>query len=429
MLDGIKLANSRGGKDNITAVLLKVDQIPRLDKYLPLIPALIGTILIGLLIFKISAIPEREKDSRIAQEKSVVPLSPTIIPLVVSPTTSPTDTPTATPTTSPTGTPTDTPTDTATTTPTPIIGTACNEPCSVSAGANACPNDHTCVSQSGDNGICQLNQCVGNPDLCYSDNCTPIPSCGQSCLVSEGSKACPGDHTCVEIAQTGNGVCTLNQCVNNPSECEADGCTPVNAISVSKNATGVCSEEATSQVVNYRITITNPQSTARNIRVVDNLDTATDNYTIQAGSITYNGLYSGTTITWESINLESLASITLEYNVIFNESSFRRTAQNTVVITESGVERGRAVNNYTPFCLVGTGILDSEIGRILFASILIVTGMFIYRLGATAKIGDYLWNIGGKDFAEKTGFYKFFKQDEKAQFEKNTVAEYEEVKK
>ncbi len=96
-----------------------------------------------------------------------------------------------------------------------------NNPTEVSECGGSCTNDTECPTGHTCSGsVCVLDQCLNNPSSCESDGCTPIEvgECGDTCSTDD---QCPNDHTCNE------GTCTLDQCVTDPASCESDGCTPI----------------------------------------------------------------------------------------------------------------------------------------------------------------------------------------------------------
>ncbi|KXK25965.1 MAG: hypothetical protein TR69_WS6001001253 [candidate division WS6 bacterium OLB20] len=330
----------------------------------------------------------------------------------VTPTPSYTPTPTNTPTPSNTPTPTNTPSPTPT-----FTGTSCGEPCSPSAGSSACPQDHICVDGNNDNlGVCTLNVCAGNPNLCYSDGCTPIPDCGEPCDPSEGANACSVDHVCQDPENDGTGVCVLEQCADNPALCQADQCTPLNEIDVTKTAVPSCSSTGAQVTAVYTVRITNGDPVERTIDVVDNLE----NVDGTVSNISNGGVLNGAEINWADLTLPASGTVTLTYTVTYSSDFYNVPQQNTVVVYEENIERGRAVYTMTPFCTTGTALISDEADRILIAMGLILTGMVMYRLGLHNKIGDVLWNAGlGKVAGEGVG--NIVKKDRKEDFESRAL--------
>lgn len=270
---------------------------------------------------------------------------------------------------------------------------SCTSECDTAEGGDACISGHTCVDDNNDGtGICMLDSCAANPGSCYSDGCTPVPDCGETCDPNE-TNSCPMGHTCSELS--GN-VCVLDQCIQDPSLCEADQCTPVDQILVEKSASTICSDSNTpsAQIGVFTIVITNPDTTTRTFMLVDTLDSRISESDVVQTSLTNGGTVSGNIITWPMLSLESESTLTITYQVGLDESLADSSLSNSVVITEGGVVRGTDQISYTPGLLPCTALFTDEIDRILIASTLVVIGFAMYVFGMHLRIGRVLKNLG-----------------------------------
>ncbi|MFQ5492969.1 MAG: isopeptide-forming domain-containing fimbrial protein [Candidatus Dojkabacteria bacterium] len=301
------------------------------------------------------------------------------------------------------------PTPTPTPSPTPAV---CGMPCDPAGGPNACEQDHQCIDDDSDGmGVCQFDMCIGDPSLCESDMCTPLVSptptpsptptfvitaCGEPCDPAQGADACEQDHTCTDDDSDGTGVCQLNMCIDTPSECLADMCTPIDAVTVVKTASQSCGSGNSTSVATYSITVTNPDSQTRTFNVTDTLDSGVSDNQVILTSITFGGMLSNGVITWSDIDIDGNSSVTLNYDVEFTQSQYNQTFENTVIVTEGGTERGRDTATITPFCTPDTALISDVDDRIIFAIILLAIGATIFRFGLHVDLGEKLWDVGGK---------------------------------
>lgn len=281
-------------------------------------------------------------------------------------------------TTTPTPTPTPTPTATPTPTPTPTVTTT--------------------------------------PTLTPTSTPTPTPAaCGQECDPNVG---CEAGYQCV-AAPLNTFVCKLSQCVSDPTLCESDMCTLKNAATVTKNATQKCDTDNVSDRITYTIIITNPSGAAKTVTVTDNLDdNIADSYVVLS-TITFGGTLSSNVITWSNLTIQANSSVTLNYEVKLPESAFGKSYTNTVEVKEGGTLIGTATKVVTVSLLPCTALISDQADRVLFAGMLIVLGVLIYRLGMYENIGNFIWNIGGKNLLSVSpAFRKKMKEEALEDFTK-----------
>ncbi|WKZ27802.1 MAG: hypothetical protein QY330_04620 [Candidatus Dojkabacteria bacterium] len=248
----------------------------------------------------------------------------------------------------------------------------------------------------------------------YTPTPTPTPTyqiadCGDPCDPAQGSSACVVGHTCTDV--NGTNQCVLNQCVTNPALCEADRCSLLNEVPLTKSARTICSDSNTpaNQIAVFTIVAQNDQAVARTFTIRDTLDSRiTDSMVVQA-SLTNGGTVSGGVITWQNLQVPANGTLTLSYQVALTGNLTNETLSNSVLLLENGVERGQDSIQYTPGLLPCTALISDEVDRILIAAALILLGFSMYTFKVHYQIGDLLnpegayWKSKHKAKAAKFG--------------------------
>ncbi|KXK08503.1 MAG: hypothetical protein UZ20_WS6002000762, partial [candidate division WS6 bacterium OLB21] len=248
----------------------------------------------------------------------------------------------------------------------------------------------------------------------YTPTPTPTPTyqiadCGDPCDPAQGSSACVVGHTCTDV--NGTNQCVLNQCVTNPALCEADRCSLLNEVPLTKSARTICSDSNTpaNQIAVFTIVAQNDQAVARTFTIRDTLDSRiTDSMVVQA-SLTNGGTVSGGVITWQNLEVPANGTLTLSYQVALTGNLPNETLSNSVLLLENGVERGQDSIQYTPGLLPCTALISDEVDRILIAAALILLGFSMYTFKVHYQIGDLLnpegayWKSKHKAKAAKFG--------------------------
>lgn len=163
-------------------------------------------------------------------------------------------------------------------------------------------------------------------------------------------------------------------------------CTPKNQVTVAKSVHGVCNATDDSITLTYSISMGNLDASNRVVDVIDTLDSKlSDDYIIES-SITGGGTLSNGVITWEDLDLNASSSLLLQYDVEIPSNGFG-SYSNTVVVEESGVERGRDVAIANAQCLPATAIADDARNIIVIAIAAIVLGGGFITIGGPEFIG------------------------------------------
>ncbi len=341
-------------------------------------------------------------------------------------------TPTPTPTASPTPTPTPTPTHTPTPTPSSIV--ACGGSCNPGLGTTnnpTCPQNppHTCVANSGSTtvGTCKLTACVQSPAICYANGCTIIPTCGQSCDPAQGANSCTQDHVCRDKDGDGKFSCILNICDSNPSSCTPGFCSAAGAVTVDKTGTKSCGSTPPSGIVNYTITLTNPDTTAKVEKVEDDLDAQVLDSYVDTASITNGGILASGKITWSAVTVPASGTLQLKYKVVF-PATFSNPVTNSVTVTEGTSQVASDTFTITPFCAPSTALISDATDRVLVAAVLIMIGMLMYRLQLHQEIGNLFWNNGGKKIYSVLKINLHPREKNKKSYERKVEREFDDHK-
>ena len=271
------------------------------------------------------------------------------------------------------------------------------------------------INGDQNNGTCRLTLCAQEPTLCYANGCTIIPDCGQTCNPAEGANACEDSHVCRDPDGDGTSTCILSICDTNPEVCQPGFCTTQNAFNVVKTGTQSCGSTGQVSIVSYSIAITNTEASPRTVTVVDTLDTDVEDSFVVSGSISNGGILNNGVITWTGVSVPANGTLTLTYRINYPQSLFNSVMNNTVVVTEASVERGRDDFAITPFCTPGTALISDTADRILVAMILIIVGMLMYRLKLHEQIGQLFWEQGA---GKVTNLGKGVKANQKRSFER-----------
>jgi hypothetical protein len=242
---------------------------------------------------------------------------------------------------------------------------------------------------------------VSDPLVCTANGCQLLPTCGQTCNPAQGANACDQNHVCRDKDGDGTSTCILNVCDSNPSLCQPGFCATQNALTVAKNGTQVCASTGLASIVSYSVVLTNPLASVRTVTVTDNLPTNFQASYLVSNTISNGGVLSGTTITWTNLSIAASGSLTLTYQIAWPQSVYNTAITNTAIVMEAGVEAGRDDFTMTPFCTPGTALLSDTGDRILFAMVLIIIGMLMYRLKLHEQIGELIWQSGGSKVAAK----------------------------
>lgn len=226
-------------------------------------------------------------------------------------------------------------------------------------------------------------------------------TCGQPC--DKGS--CGDGYNCIDINSTRK--CVSNSCVTlqngvyvSNGSCEADLCTMSNEINILKTSAISCISGQDNRKISFSIKLNNPVgiSTARtNVSVFDPLNANLKDAYIDTKSITNGGQLLNGQIKWENLTLDANGgALELHYDAIVPSSENGKDYSNIVSVLEGGVQKNQYNYVYTVNILPCTALITDEVDRVLFGVILLIFGIFIYKMNWHLTIGQYFWKNGGK---------------------------------
>ena len=254
-----------------------------------------------------------------------------------------------------------------------------------------------------------------NPTLSITPDIGKL-TCGQPC--DKGT--CMDGYNCINVNNTKK--CVSNNCVTlqNGSyipngSCEADLCTISNEITILKTSTISCVSGQDTRKISFSIKLTNPVAITNrrlDVSVVDLLNTNLKDSYIVTSSISNGGQLSSGQLKWQGLTLDaSGGSIVLHYDAIVPNADNGKSFSNVVSVLEGGVQKNSYNFVYTVNILPCTALITDEVDRVLVGVILLIFGIFIYRMDWHYSIGQYFWKNGGKRmYKEGTTLNSIFKR-------------------
>jgi hypothetical protein len=227
-------------------------------------------------------------------------------------------------------------------------------------------------------------------------------TCGQTC--DKGS--CGDGYNCITINSIKK--CVSNSCVSLQNQtylpngsCESDLCTILNEINIIKSSTISCVSGQDSRKISFNIKITNPVgiATARTeVSVFDVLNTNLLDSYIDVNSITNGGKLLSGQIKWDNLTLDANGgALELHYDAIVPNTENGKVFSNIVSVLELGIQKNQYNFEYTVNILPCTALITDEVDRILLGVIMLIFGIFIYKMNWHYTIGQYFWKNGGKN--------------------------------
>jgi len=257
---------------------------------------------------------------------------------------------------------------------------------------------------------------TNNPNLTRTPNTTPSITtdigkltCGQPC----DKGACGEGYNCITI--NGTKKCVSNSCVTLQNgnyipngSCESDLCTIANEIVILKSSTISCINGQDNRKIAFNIKITNPvgiTSARTSVKVTDDLNVNLLDSFIDPKSITNNGQLTTGQIKWTDLTLDANGgAIELHYEAIVPSTENGKSYSNVVSVFEGEVLKSKFNYEYTVNILPCTALITDEVDRILLGVILLIFGIFIYKMNWHYTIGQYFWEKGGKEIYSKSDF-------------------------
>jgi hypothetical protein len=258
-------------------------------------------------------------------------------------------------------------------------------------------------------------------------------NCGQPC--DKGT--CMEDLTCTNI--NGSKKCVSNSCVklqdgiNIPNGiCESDLCNIANKITIIKTSTISCISGQNNRKISFAIKITNPVGITiprLDISVFDILNTNLLDTFIDIKSITNNGKLVNGQIKWENLTLDANGgALELHYDAIVPSTENSKSYSNTVSVLEAGIQKNQYAFEYTVNILPCTALITDEVDRILFGTILLIFGVYIYKMNWHYSMGQYLWMKGIRNIYSATGkTYLNITQKRKKKFERKILEDRKNI--
>jgi len=260
---------------------------------------------------------------------------------------------------------------------------------------------------------------------------TPTPlstlSCGQSCTTG----SCSSGLECLSI--NGSKKCVSRSCVKlsgadyvDNNSCESDLCTIKDAVKITKTSTISCISGQTNRRIVFNIKLVNPVGVLNertNITLVDSLNPNLKTEYIDAKSISNNGTLKNGQIQWDLLKLDANGgSLELHYEAIVPSTENGKSYSNTVGILENGIQKNQISFDYTVNILPCTALISDQVDRVLFGVMLLIFGVFIYRMNWHEKIGlFYSKNGGNKINTLFKNIYLELTQKEKDKFERKAI--------
>jgi len=222
------------------------------------------------------------------------------------------------------------------------------------------------------------------------------------------SSSCNSDTDCV-LGNICLPVNNVNRCVaficatdrNLNDVCEQNLCLAKKLIEVSKTVAISCVAGQNKERLSYTIILTNPSGNVENrseISVIDNLDLQMQSEYVIRTSIPYGGTYNNGSITWNGLSLTPNGGrLEIRYDAIVPMSEFGKEYVNSVSVSESGVVRGGQTIKTRIEVLPCTALISDQADRIIIGIAFIIFGLTMYKIGIDKKVGNYIWNLFGRD--------------------------------
>ena len=240
-----------------------------------------------------------------------------------------------------------------------------------------------------------------NPTITITTDVSKL-TCGQPC--DKGT--CTEGNVCININNAKK--CVSNICVTLQNgnyipngSCEADLCTISSEITVVKTSTISCMSGQDTRKISFNIKLTNPVAISNkrlDVSVIDLVNANLKDSYIDTKTITNGGQLTAGQIKWQGLTLDGNGgALELHYSAIVPSSENGKSYSNVVSIFEGGMLKNTYNYEYTVNILPCTALITDEVDRILFGVILLIFGMFIYKMEWHYTIGQYFWKKGGKN--------------------------------
>lgn len=297
-------------------------------------------------------------------------------------------------------------------------------------------NPDTTAKVSSINMTCPVDSDFAEATLSNVCSCAGGAIIGDSCNIST-EPVCRDDTTCLcqesslaeitptpTIIEAGLAATTIPVSTSVPL-----AATPTQAPSTSIDLAIVASDNLTCQdssaSVSYDLIVTNNSSRTSLAKVELVLDTKVTSTMVQSQSITFGGVLTGQTITWDSlVVLEAGESITLELVLVIPAASYG-TYVHTYNLYEQGkddtiLDTGTVTTNAT--CLPATALINNTFDRVLLGVVLLIIGMALYKAGLYKEIGTWSWNLLGHKVLPQVS--KHYEDELKDEFEVGVESSY-----
>jgi hypothetical protein len=265
---------------------------------------------------------------------------------------------------------------------------------------------------------------------------TPTPeigslTCGQPC----DKGACLDGFHCINVNSekkcVSNSCVTLQNGVYIPNGlCEADLCKPNNSITLVKTSKISCMSGQDTRKISFSIKITNPVGITNprtKISVTDILNTNLKDDFITESSISNNGKLVNGQIKWTDLTLDANGgSLELHYDAVVPSTENSKSYSNTVSVYEVDTLKNQFNYEYTVNILPCTALISDEVDRLLIGTILLIFGVFIYRMNWHLKLGKAYTKLGGDNINQgfKNLFFEAVQKDTK-KFERKVITDRE----